>query len=49
MATIAVLWRRPSDDRGTLYTTPIAIAAAPHIQAKAIRYGYAESPTVSYP
>jgi arylsulfatase A-like enzyme len=45
----SLLWRRISDDRWTLYTKPIPTTDNLRLEAKAIRYGYAESATVTFP
>jgi arylsulfatase A-like enzyme len=45
----SLLWRRPDDDRWALYTTPLPAADDARVEARAIRYGYEESSTVTYP
>jgi arylsulfatase A-like enzyme len=45
----SLLWRRPGDDRWALYTAPLPAADHARLEARAVRYGYSESSTVSHP
>ncbi|MHC4138209.1 MAG: sulfatase family protein [Planctomycetota bacterium] len=45
----SLLWRGPGDDRWILYTTPLRVADRASVEARAVRYGYSESSTVTYP
>jgi hypothetical protein len=45
----SLLWRRPHDEGWSLYTGPIAALETGRIEARAVRYGYEVSASVTYP
>jgi hypothetical protein len=45
----SLLWRRPRDEAWNLYSQPIAADDTDRIEARAVRYGYEVSASVTYP